>query len=410
MNGLCTPLSPSQQEHSRPRGMCGTGVCRKKAPPGKKPVAEHATLLRRRLQRKKSPQAPLPPPEARGMRVSAGKNSRIQVAETFLCPERRKTSRGSPTAQGKNWLWKRKLTRCAGSPTTPERKNALPVPHGRREGDFPSFCVMPPAGGTPKSGRLFRQTHSAPGKTPPRQEIGRPHLPAESFTPQESPQDKTGEGKFPSGGCARPSLCSKSLRPGLRPHDRKPTPPRPEHQQNHSGRAQIHGEQIPPFPTEKHVPPGSECCVCALLPRENAFLRFPAGKAAAFSPCLREENKKKPCRRTKCALKLQGFKRRKAPETGAFPKITLASAYFPTQIYAVSWAMRRLTSEFGMGSGVPASLWTPANMETADAVIVASGVYTEKPCLWQAFFRPPPCARAKNMRRNIRQGRERTLL
>ena len=31
-----------------------------------------------------------------------------------------------------------------------------------------------------------------------------------------------------------------------------------------------------------------------------------------------------------CALKLQGFKRRKAPETGAFPKITLASAYFPT--------------------------------------------------------------------------------
>ena len=38
---------------------------------------------------------------------------------------------------------------------------------------------------------------------------------------------------------------------------------------------------------------------------------------------------------------------------------TLASAYFPTQGYAVSWAMKRLTSEFGMGSGVPASLWTP---------------------------------------------------
>ena len=210
----------------------------------------------------------------------------------MLCPESRKTSRGSPTAQGKNWLWKRKLTRCAGSPTTPERKNVLPVPHGRSEGDFPSFCVMPPAGGAPKSGRLFRQTHSAPGETPPRQEIDRPHLPAGKFTPQESPQDKPGEGKFPSGGCARPSLCSKSLRPGLRPHDRKPTPPRPEHQQKHSGRAQIHGEQIPPFPTEKHVPPGSECCACAHLPRENAFLRFPAGKAAAFSPCLREENKK----------------------------------------------------------------------------------------------------------------------
>ena len=247
----------------------------------------------------------------------------------MLCPESRKTSRGSPTAQGKNWLWKRKLTRCAGSPTTPERKNVLPVPHGRSEGDFPSFCVMPPAGGAPKSGRLFRQTHSAPGETPPRQEIDRPYLPAESFPPQECPQDKTGEGKFPSGGCARPSLCSKSPRPGLCPHDRKPTPP-----------AGSQMEALRPGPgtlkadtalsTKKHVPPGSECCACALLPRENAFLRFPAGKAAAFSPCLREENKKKPCRRTKCALKLQGFKRRKAPETGAFPKITLASAYFPT--------------------------------------------------------------------------------
>ena len=147
MNGLCTPLSPSQQEHSRPRGMCGTGVCRKKAPPGKKPVAEHATLLRRRLQRKKSPQAPLPPPEARGMRVSAGKNSRIQVAETLLCPESRKTSRGSPTAQGKNWPWKRMLTRCAGSPhDTGKKKRPAPVSHGRSEGDFPRFCVTPRQG------------------------------------------------------------------------------------------------------------------------------------------------------------------------------------------------------------------------------------------------------------------------
>ena len=71
------------------------------------------------------------------------------------------------------------------------------------------------------SGRRIR----LPGKLRPGREYGRPHVPAGKFTPQESPQDKTGEGKFPSGGCARPSLCSKSLRPGLRPHDRKPTPP-----------------------------------------------------------------------------------------------------------------------------------------------------------------------------------------
>ena len=54
-----------------------------------------------------------------------------------------------------------------------------------------------PGRGTPKSGRLFRQTHSAPGKTPPRQKYGRPYLPAESFPPQECPQDKTGEREIP---------------------------------------------------------------------------------------------------------------------------------------------------------------------------------------------------------------------
>ena len=166
---------------------------------------------------------------------------------------------------------------------TGKKKRPAPVSHGRSEGDFPSFCVMPPAGGAPKSGRLFRQTHSAPGETPPRQEIDRPHLPAGKFTPQESPQDKPGEGKFPSGGCARPSLCSKSLRPGLRPHDRKPTPP-----------AGSQMEALRPGPgtlkadtalsTKKHVPPGSECCACALLPRENAFSDSPQGRLRHFLP------------------------------------------------------------------------------------------------------------------------------
>ena len=175
------------------------------------------------------------------------------------------------------------------------------------------------------SGRRIR----LPGKLRPGRKYGRPHLPAGKFTPQESPQDKPGEGKFPSGGCARPSLCSKSLRPGLRPHDRKPTPP-----------AGSQMEALRPGPDTRRADTAlshKETCSARLRvqcmcppPTGKRLLRFPAGKAAAFSPCLREENKKKPCRRTKCALKLQGFKRRKAPETGAFPKITLASAYFPT--------------------------------------------------------------------------------
>ena len=195
MNGLYTPLSPSQQEHSRPRGMCGTGVCRKKAPPGEKPVAEHAAA--QEAPEKENLHRAYLLPEARGRRGSSGKNSGIQVAETFLCPERRKTSRGSPTAQGKNWPWKRKLTRCAGSPhDTGKKKRPAPVSHGRSEGDFPNFSCHAPAGGAPKSGGMLQKKHSNPGETPPRQKIRQAYVPAESFPPQESPQDKT-EGKVP---------------------------------------------------------------------------------------------------------------------------------------------------------------------------------------------------------------------
>ena len=136
---------------------------------------------------------------------------------------------------------------------------------------------MPPAGGAPKSGRLFRQTHSAPGETPPRQEIDRPHLPAGKFTPQESPQDKPGEGKFPSGGCARPSLCSKSLRPGLRPHDRKPTPP---------GRNTNRSTQAGPRYTESRYRP---------FPQRNMFrpapsaVHVPSSHGKTPSPIPRRE-------------------------------------------------------------------------------------------------------------------------
>ena len=64
-------------------------------------------------------------------------------------------------------------------------------------------------------------------------------------------------------------------------------------------------------------------------------------------------------RQQKLAQEHGAFKRRKAVMMTTFLKKTLASAYFPTQEYAVSWAMKSLTAEFGMGSGIPSSLWTP---------------------------------------------------
>ena len=60
-----------------------------------------------------------------------------------------------------------------------------------------------------------------------------------------------------------------------------------------------------------------------------------------------------------------GVGKAKAPQReayGAFRvSIMLAPAYFPTYKYAVSSAMRSLTTGFGMGPGVPSSLWAPAN-------------------------------------------------
>ena len=190
---------------------------------------------------------------------------------------------------------------------------------------------MPQAGGARCPAECSRRSIQIPGKLRPGREI-RPSTCSDRNIPHGEKANKKSYDRRKGTshrGMHPPFSLQQVSPPGPVPHDRKPTPP-----------AGSQMEALRPGPgtlkadtalsTKKHVPPGSECCVCAHLPRENAFLRFPAGKAAAFSPCLREENKKKPCRRTKCALKLQGFKRRKAPETGAFPKITLASAYFPT--------------------------------------------------------------------------------
>ena len=57
-------------------------------------------------------------------------------------------------------------------------------------------------------------------------------------------------------------------------------------------------------------------------------------------------------------------KRPRALAGGAYGDM-LAPAYVPTHEYAVSSAMRRLTSGFGMGPGVPASPWKPTNFFAA---------------------------------------------
>ena len=100
MNGLCTPLSPSQQEHARPRETVSQNRCSpKNAPPREKPVAEHAAA--QEAPEKKSPQAPDLLPKRAEREGVQKKNSGIQVAETFLFPGKQKTFRRIAHSTGK---------------------------------------------------------------------------------------------------------------------------------------------------------------------------------------------------------------------------------------------------------------------------------------------------------------------
>ena len=101
--------------------------------------------------------------------------------------------------------------------------------------------------------------------------------------------------------------------------------------------------------------------------QRNGFTKkiIPLSEALYHSPSYTpSQNTKSPgSGQRKAGWEHGAFKRRKAVMMTTFLKKTLASAYFPTQKYAVSWAMKSLTAEFGMGSGIPSSLWTPRKYE-----------------------------------------------
>ena len=93
-------------------------------------------------------------------------------------------------------------------------------------------------------------------------------------------------------------------------------------------------------------------------------------------------------------------------------KIMSASTYFPTYKYAVSLAMRRLTSGFGMEPGVPASLRTPTN--SYRVVKIWGGVSTRRSGAWPGnakytligVYQPEPVAPADNQLLIDREGKE----
>ena len=72
----------------------------------------------------------------------------------------------------------------------------------------------------------------------------------------------------------------------------------------------------------------------------------------------------------------------------------LAPAYVPTHEYAVSSAMRRLTSGFGMGPGVPASPWRPTNSVSGWGMLspfadeICSSIEGKEEANSRARFRP----------------------
>ena len=177
----------------------------------------------------------------------------------MLCPESRKTSRGSPTAQGKNWPWKRKLTRCAGSPhDTGKKKRPAPVSHGRSEGDFPNFSCHAPAGGAPKSGGMLQKKHSNPGETPPRQGIRQAVSSGRKFPPAGKPP-----------GQDRRKSPLKNMAGGRKvPINELCTPLSPSQQEHAQVERNVRNRCLP----EKGSPRRKACCGtcrCAGGPREK---------------------------------------------------------------------------------------------------------------------------------------------
>ena len=80
-----------------------------------------------------------------------------------------------------------------------------------------------------------------------------------------------------------------------------------------------------------------------------------------------------------------------------------APAYVPTQEYAVSSAMKGLTSGFGMEPGVPPSLWTPTNSNPVREGKDWASFWDGRPISLALFprMRPICAAAAREMRLRV---------
>ena len=170
--------------------MCGTDVCRKNAPQEKSLLRNMP--LHRRPQRKNLHRPLTSCRSAQNARQRRKEQRNTGGGNLALPGEQKNFQRlahgtGKKLAMEKEGNQMHRITHDTGKKRTPCPCRMAGVK------EISQGFASRPGRGTPKSGRLFRQTHSAPGETPPRQEIDRPHLPAGKFTPQESPQDKRKE-------------------------------------------------------------------------------------------------------------------------------------------------------------------------------------------------------------------------
>ena len=153
--------------------------------------------------------------------------------------------------------------------------------------------------------------------------------PGRKVHPAGKPPGQARRRKIPIGGLCPPFSLQQVSPPG----------PAPTRQKANAPPAGTPTEALRPGPgtrkADTALPPQRNMfrpalsTVCAAPHGKTPFSNVPPG-GCGFSSLPARKRTKKPCRGAQGALKLQGFKRRKAPETGAFPKITLASAYFPT--------------------------------------------------------------------------------
>ena len=281
--------------HLRSRNMPGRGECAEQVHAGKCPSKGKACCGTCRCAggpREKNLHRPLTSCRSARKARERRKEQQDSSGGNLALPGEQKNFQRLAHGTGKKLAMEKEADQMRRiAPRHRKEKTPCPVLHGRSEGDFPTFRVTPQAGGARCPAEYSRRNIQIPEKLPCRK-YGRPHLPAENFPPQESPQDKTGEGKFPSG--AVPALLfASSLSARACAHTTESQRP-PGRNTNRSTQAgpRYTESRYRPFPQRNMFRPAPSAVHVPSSPGKMPFSDAPQGRLRLFFPACGKRTKK----------------------------------------------------------------------------------------------------------------------